>query len=722
MRKKSEVKGFHLVFHGTHSNFDKFFSADELNKLRQKNPNWDWREEKMAVHFSDDVNLARQYGDRIISAWIDIKNFKTYNFRGYNWIKDNGKKLNDVITKAKKDGYSGLVAVSLVDRGKDPKEPLIKSDHYIVWTPDTIRDVATGKNMYENIVEEKGQGLSSVTDGSSYSQTGPELGGRSSNMPVTITKARQELMKGVENVLAAHKEKMEAAKKPVKDKSKMSETNELISSAVAVLNLKGNLFEKVRKMKTEQVALPLAIPGVGAAVGGALAGMGATAAGALGAKKLSGILQKYAVPREIGKVHWDEKPPADVNAKPKEDDVAVDGFLAGGTAKMAAKMAARGVKWPREPLDHHINQEPDDRPSFHDLKPIETPKYYDPAKPAPYSSGTSHLSDGPPPWNPYANGESGKSMKSKSKSKKLKEMFGAAKDAGSQKRVRNPQPKQEQGIKGGKTVPTRDLTDSIVRFRRYIVNEDIFDTAFDWAKSKESTPEFIKRGIDSLQKYRKPEKDWLKPYKKPDSGIEQETTPETKSENKPKSTMDFTPKKYKDALKDTEDLVKGATSDTKSTETNPETDKTTTMRKSSYTPTNIKDQSRLEPSPAPLLAPGKTGTGKVGTTQTIPISTGTIGKDTKTNPVAPKTAEKQEPVVPSSLKQQDYVGIKPAYDTNSPERKTPDYQSKIPPTDPAVAKPCSALPLSFKTSATSLCPGVNRPEPEGGKKNGNKRK
>jgi hypothetical protein len=190
------VKGYpyRKVYHGTNAEFSLFRNLDQL---RQDLKGGQKKEEKFAHHFTDDPELSKQYGDRLIYAQIDISDFKVVNFKGYDWTSDHGEKLDAEVVKAKEEGYKGLLAKNMVDRGKDKESRRIVSNHYLTWTPKTITDVKSGKSLYDGytnyghflndnpaltedfikrvgmkkIFEANSQpGISGITSGSSYAQ------------------------------------------------------------------------------------------------------------------------------------------------------------------------------------------------------------------------------------------------------------------------------------------------------------------------------------------------------------------------------------------------------------------------------------------------------------------------------------------------------------------------------------------------------------------------
>lgn len=89
--------------------------------------------------------LEEQYhvsGARMFPAFIETKNFKNVDMKGYRWNSDEGAKLRTQISKAKKEGKSGLVIDGMEDAGGSTAR------QYAVWDKGTVRSALSDAQLF----------------------------------------------------------------------------------------------------------------------------------------------------------------------------------------------------------------------------------------------------------------------------------------------------------------------------------------------------------------------------------------------------------------------------------------------------------------------------------------------------------------------------------------------------------------------------------------------
>jgi hypothetical protein len=183
-RTPTEVKGFHGTGREFETFDEKFFGS--RSESREAGEAMQRTTEK-AFFFSDDTKLADSYaedvtnvpfelrqealrsawtpdgkynpriaqekiakleeeyyvsGARVLPVFIETKNFKTVDMKGYKWSSDEGAKLRTQINKARKEGKSGIIIENMVDgSGSTARQ-------YAVWDKGTVRSALSETQMF----------------------------------------------------------------------------------------------------------------------------------------------------------------------------------------------------------------------------------------------------------------------------------------------------------------------------------------------------------------------------------------------------------------------------------------------------------------------------------------------------------------------------------------------------------------------------------------------
>lgn len=121
--------GQYIVYHGTDAEFEAF-SNTQLGSANGRAPI-----NMVGFNFTDNIDLAKSFGRRVIRAKITLNNPYVIDARGENYSEFKHE-LNDLLDNMT-ENHDGVIILNYADGGKYTDE-YITGNHYIVRNPSNI--------------------------------------------------------------------------------------------------------------------------------------------------------------------------------------------------------------------------------------------------------------------------------------------------------------------------------------------------------------------------------------------------------------------------------------------------------------------------------------------------------------------------------------------------------------------------------------------------------
>lgn len=121
--------GTFTVYHGTETEFS-MFSDDHLGSANGTAPI-----NMTGFNFTDSLEVARTFGNRVIKARVKIDHPRTINAKGMNYSEFKHI-LNSRLEKTNRSKYDGIIIRNYMDAG--PHGEYMMSNHYIPFSVNQI--------------------------------------------------------------------------------------------------------------------------------------------------------------------------------------------------------------------------------------------------------------------------------------------------------------------------------------------------------------------------------------------------------------------------------------------------------------------------------------------------------------------------------------------------------------------------------------------------------